>query len=1068
MQIRSKKTTAKQEKQKKFVFTYLPLFAKFLRDEKLGELVEEQYNLSYELKLPMLKYFASMPKEQIVELSTTANIDFLNAVIENKLEETMEAGLKAWKENQLPILARDKYVERDLVIGHFIRKRSFSKFLKDYTTDVQEAVQILDELEQFSVDAQAIGFKAYIDLQQEKINEQLLLIQKNEHLYKQAQAIANIGNFSLSLKDNKVIWSDEVYRIFGMEPQSEDINFEKFKSFIHPDDRIGVSALIKETIDTGKNTDSHYRLILKDGTIKIVHGRREVIKDESGKPIQLIGTIQDATAEKLSEQDLLAKQSFIQKIADISPSLIAAYNINTGKYIFINHALQTLLGYDPQLFLKEGVSFFMNLIHPDDLIRIGEENAQALAEANSAERNGADEKILEFKYRIKHINGEYRCFHTFGTIFDRNMDGTVDHVLNISMDITNEDLLRKNAEKEKAFAETLIENSPYMILAYDKEMRITAWNKKSEEHTGFKKEQVIGKSTFELFPQYNNEVWLNEIKRVFKGESLHYPKVKFEHNKGWGESFVVPLKNTKNEVFGLLSITNNITEQVTSTMRLEEINEELRQSEERYHKMIDEIEDYAIILMDTKGNIQNWNRGAEKIKGYKTAEIIGKNFRQFYTEEDRKSKLPEKLIEQAFLSGKANHEGTRVRKDGTTFWGSILITALHDDHNNIIGFSKITRDLTEKKLTEENLKHYTKELERKNAEFVITNEELKQARRQLADDRTRYLLETIPHIIATATPYGTLDYVNKNLLEYTGLSATELMQGKWFDLVHADDIEKLSIAWEASFHTGENLQTEFRIQRADGIYLWHLGIAKPLRDENDDIILWIVTLTNIHDQKIIEDKKDEFIGIASHELKTPLTSVKAYAQLLQLIIDKDENEEAAMYIDKLNNLISELLDITRIQHGKLPIIITEFGFDILLKETVDMIQSTSQKHIIKQQGNSSVIINADKERIQQVLINLLSNAVKYSPGSDTIEVKVKTKDNLLHVTVTDNGIGIPKGDLNKVFERFYRVEGDDKFQGLGIGLFISSEIINRHNGRIWVESEPGKGSAFHFTIPLLQ
>jgi len=150
---------------------------------------------------------------------------------------------------------------------------------------------------------------------------------------------------------------------------------------------------------------------------------------------------------------------------------------------------------------------------------------------------------------------------------------------------------------------------------------------------------------------------------------------------------------------------------------LKEKTEELRLSEQRYHKMIEEVEDYAIIMLDKNGNVLNWNKGAEKIKGYKEEEIVGKSFTRFYLQEDREKGLPMKLIKEAAENGKADYEGWRQRKDGTTFWGSIVLTALHDDENNIIGFSKLTRDLTERKLAEDRTKEYLSQLEFQNREL---------------------------------------------------------------------------------------------------------------------------------------------------------------------------------------------------------------------------------------------------------------------------------------------------------------------------------------------------------------
>ena len=168
----------------------------------------------------------------------------------------------------------------------------------------------------------------------------------------------------------------------------------------------------------------------------------------------------------------------------------------------------------------------------------------------------------------------------------------------------------------------------------------------------------------------------------------------------------------------LLAEARQAEEQLRSfAWELEQRNETLRKSEERYHKMIAEIEDYAIILLDTNGNIQNWNTGAEKIKGYKAEEIIGKNFRIFYLPQDRDNKLPEKLLERVIREGKSAYEGGRVRKDGSTFWGSIVVTALHDDNGEVIGLSKVTRDLTEKKKAEDKMREYLAELENRNSEL---------------------------------------------------------------------------------------------------------------------------------------------------------------------------------------------------------------------------------------------------------------------------------------------------------------------------------------------------------------
>jgi len=205
-------------------------------------------------------------------------------------------------------------------------------------------------------------------------------------------------------------------------------------------------------------------------------------------------------------------------------------------------------------------------------------------------------------------------------------------------------------------------------------------------------------------------------------------------------------------------------------------NAALLRSEERYHKMVEEVEDYAILLLDRDGRIMNWNKGAEKIKGYKEAEIIGRNFRIFYRPEDQIQQLPQKLIEQARSEGKAIHEGWRVRKDGTTFWGSDVLTALHDDLNNVIGFSKVTRDLTERKVAEDKIKQYTKELESQNRD-------LQQFAYAAAHDMKEPLRKVQFYTSAILEGIGsTLPAKEKSYLERTA-DAAHRMQGLIEDLL---------------------------------------------------------------------------------------------------------------------------------------------------------------------------------------------------------------------------------------------------------------------------------------------
>jgi PAS domain S-box-containing protein len=355
--------------------------------------------------------------------------------------------------------------------------------------------------------------------------------------------------------------------------------------------------------------------------------------------------------------------------------------------------------------------------------------------------------------------------------------------------------------------------------------------------------------------------------------------------------------------------------------------------------------------------------------------------------------------------------------------------------------------------------------------YEVTNQVLAKME---GEENLKLILESLPQITSTSSANGTNIYFNKFFFEYSGLSKEEATVNGWNAILHPKEIDEVLSQWEQCKKNGEDFYKEIRLKRkSDGVYRWHISQITAIKNSKGEITQWIASATDIHEQKMKEQKKDEFLSIASHELKTPLTSVKAYLQLLELSLDKN-NEKASSFtkkailsVDRLKDLIAELLDVSKIQNGRLNLNISNFNFNEMVDEAIENIQYNSPKHSFIKTGVIAELVNGDKERLQQVIINLLSNAVKYSPDSKDIFINAYVKNDQLTVSVKDNGIGISENNFSKIFERYYRVEGQDiHFQGLGIGLFISMDIIRRHNGKLWVESQPGKGSTFYFTLPL--
>ncbi|MGH2648671.1 MAG: PAS domain-containing sensor histidine kinase, partial [Ginsengibacter sp.] len=346
--------------------------------------------------------------------------------------------------------------------------------------------------------------------------------------------------------------------------------------------------------------------------------------------------------------------------------------------------------------------------------------------------------------------------------------------------------------------------------------------------------------------------------------------------------------------------------------------------------------------------------------------------------------------------------------------------------------------------------------------------------KQKGEENLKKILESLPQITSASSANGTNIFFNKFFFDYSGLSKEEATTNGWNAILHPDEIKKILAQWERCKEAGKDFYREIRLKRnIDGMYRWHIAHITPMKNSKGVITQWIASATDIHEQKIKEERKDEFISIASHEMKTPLTTAKAYLQLLELSLDKD-NENAGIYakkasssVTRLNELINELLDVSKIQNGKLDYTITAFDFNEMIDNTIDDIQYTSPAHTIIKNGKVDSEITGDKERLRQVVINLLSNAIKYSPDSEKIFINLEEKNGKIKVEVKDNGIGISKNDLKKIFTRYYRVETHPmNFQGLGIGLFISNEIIKRHQGKLWAESDTGNGSTFYFMLPV--
>ena len=383
---------------------------------------------------------------------------------------------------------------------------------------------------------------------------------------------------------------------------------------------------------------------------------------------------------------------------------------------------------------------------------------------------------------------------------------------------------------------------------------------------------------------------------------------------------------------------------------------------------------------------------------------------------------------------------------------------------------------------------------------ALSSKKIKESRQQL-----HILANTMPQVVWMAEGSGRVFYYNDRIALYSGAQKMPDGSWQWQGIVHPDETAATISTWNKAVENSVVYEMEHRLMMKDGQYRWHLSRAIPQKDEEGITVAWFGTATDIHqqktfaenletevalrtaelqkavedlsDQKRRDEQKDEFISIASHELKTPLTIAQGYLDLAATMMKNKTDADLQLVIDKthtalkrLNNIIGDFLDINKMQHGQLLLNYAPFDFYEILTETVDFTHRVYPHRILNIRGISgSLTVQGDGERMRHVFSNLLNNAIKYSPAGTPVEITVTLQNNQVQVAMKDDGIGIAPEDIPFIFNRYFRVKDiSTSHQGMGIGLFLSAAIIHRHNGKIWVESEKGKGSVFYFTVPLTQ
>ncbi|MCY0976725.1 PAS domain-containing protein [Chryseobacterium wangxinyae] len=509
----------------------------------------------------------------------------------------------------------------------------------------------------------------------------------------------------------------------------------------------------------------------------------------------------------------------------------------------------------------------------------------------------------------------------------------------------------------------------------------------------------------------------------------------------------------------------------TSREALQRSEGNLKNNLEIYLKALNSANSGIIITDNTQPDnpIIYCNKAFETITGYHHNEIIGHNCR-FLQAQDRAQPERDILKECIEKGEECRVEIRNYKKNGKLFWNELYVSPVYNDDGEVTHFIGVQNDITDRKKAEYELREEKASVERK----------IQMRTQELVDNQAflSSIIHTVRESLLVLDAKFTVISANTHFLNTFKVSSEDTVGTLLFELGnHQWDIEALKELLIKILPTN-NPVIDFEVEHD----FPHIGkkimLLNAYRVEFEgqykDRIL--IAIEDITDKTEIDRRKDDFLSIASHELKTPLTTIKGLVQLLQRMPPNGASEKylstldkVGSYVDRLNNLITELLDTSKIQSGNIELHNEPFNIDKTIKDTVESLSLATPDYKVILSGNSDAMILGDELQVSQVINNLISNAIKYSPGNDQVDVHVSRVGNFVKVSVTDYGMGISPQDKKKIFERFFRARDiQKKFPGLGIGLYISHEIIANHKGSLWVESEIGKGSTFSFTLPIMK
>jgi PAS domain S-box-containing protein len=659
--------------------------------------------------------------------------------------------------------------------------------------------------------------------------------------------------------------------------------------------------------------------------------------------------------------------------------------------------------------------------------------------------------------------------------------------------------LRRNLERhqrQRELLENMLRGAPAGIAVLEGAEHRYVISNPVYDRIASGKGPIVGRTVAKVFPELIDQVGplLDNVYQTGKPNSVADAEFYVVHNGHPELTYYTfsytPLFDEERKVYGILVLVLDTTQQVLARKRIEEIAVEAERNRAFLQAILDQMPSGVFIADAPSGKLILGNEQATRI--WRHPFIPAQNVEEYkayrgFHPDGRRLKPEEWPMARALKGEVVADEVIRIeRGDGTYAWTSQSAAPIKDHEGRIIAAVAVLTDITERRQAEVEREQLLERLQTANqqlsASVVQQQKSAEESQRRAAE--LRAIIESMVDAVFVVDEKGRVTLTNEAGQRLLGLKSIRGRKPsirafpEQLKMRHKDGKPVLPADMPlAAALAGETVQLE------DDIFhnpQTHLDIyvrtsAAPIRDEHGAIVGAVAVAKDVSEIIALDRMKDDFIRVAAHELRTPVAIMKGYAQALEKAAERISPERRHEMVeaidhgaDRITGIVEDLLDISQLQVGNLRLARERVDLAQVAKDAIAEMKPLAGRHEIRLVKAEPAMVTGDRERLEQVIVQLLENAVKFSPASKPIDVAVERRDGEAVVSVMDYGVGIPREKQAHIFERFYRAHTGTAYDygGMGIGLYISREIIEELGGRMWFESEEGKGSAFHFSLPL--